>query len=401
MIDLQTIELTVDGEPLTYVDGTGGYLTMDRRWTPYIQGEVTVVEPDDISILDPRTVPRLVVEATQAFGPLLQFVRDLTTMFAGPSATAADVTDVWAGLDTSDISAMPGRWFAGPEEPTSMRVVAIIRDRQRLENGRVRVRFEGVEARYRDYFITGPKNMFASAYNTLRSVYDEVRGAGRVMLPPTGSSEFDLAPGQDFDVSIAASTTGFITTAGENVYDQMEPLLAVADARLWGDEHGRLRLTATTDVDPEDLALDGSRIVDADDGINMDDPAWADSLYVTYAEVNPSENSFSGFEYPPYVPGQTPTKVVKVELAGASPVYSWNYDTICAQIGAPLLERFQRRGRTLPVTAVADYTARPDRTAVVTNIPGIPDVRGIVTAVTFDFDSGEMTVVTENLEEIA
>lgn len=395
MIDSQSVAVSVDGVPLEYVEGAGGSLTFDRRWTPYMQGEVTVVEPDDLSILDPRGVPRLVLELMQRFGAGLQFVADLTEMFAGPGAVVAEVSAAWTGLTLADLSNLPGRWYETPREPTSLRAELVIRRCIRNGDGTARLVVEGVEARFRDYYIPYV-GLFPPG--TLRELYDGIRGRDIGNRPGTGTPEFALTPGRDFDVSTAVDIdTGFIRAAGDDVYKRMEALLTLVDARLWGDENGQLQLTATEDADTTPLELTAARITEARETIDMDADQWADSVQIVYAEGTASENGYDGFYY--QLRAGDPVKTVKVELAGASPVYGWNFDTVTHEIAGPILERRMRRGRTLPITAVSDFTARPDRQVVLTDVPGTPDLTGIASAVRFDIDAAEMTITTEYLEE--
>lgn len=399
VIDKQQLELAIAGESLSYVEGSGGDLTLDRRWTPYIQGQFTVVSPADPSIFDPRAVPLLEVTWLQRFGPILQFVADLTVVWEG--LECSDLTIYYAGDTVADISGTARRWFGAPAEPTSLRLSALVRTALNNFDGTHTLRVEGVEARYRDYPNPRPRDVTApvSTLATFRAIYAELEASFPLQYPSLA-----LEPGPD-DVdlrALAVRDDQVVMPPGRSLFDAMQTFLG--ELRLWGSEEGKLLLTRPPATPPSVLTVTGATVVDASELVSIDDPAWGDGLLIEYAEksTDPSVWNFVSY-YPPDDWFGPVAKMLHVILPGASPFSDLNAGFLPwpegDQLYKPTLDRAQRRYRSLPVRAVNNFDARPDAQVILPDLPATPSLQGIVTATTWRVDDGEMVLTLEGIEE--
>lgn len=399
-VDAQSLTLAVDGVPLEYVDGSGGSLTLDRRWTPYIQGEVTVVAPVDPSILDPRITPVLELTWVQRYGPKLQITLDLTADWAG--MLTSDLTLVYAGDLTSDISTTPGRWWGDAAEPSSIVARVMIRDQVNQYDGTYRLKLEGVDARFRDYPNTRPHREAVPA-TTVRTVYNALRSG--VLTNPMPAGVLTLAEGgDDADLKAVNVRDGEVVWAsGSTLFEAVMPYLG--ELRLWGSEDGRIILDKAPAAPPT-LTLTDATIVGAEETNTIDNDAWGDGLLIEYEQKSDDPQVWNFVRYndasAPFAPV---IKYLHIVLPGESP-----FSDIAGGVGSipwpegdllygPLLARAKRRYRTIPVRAVNNFNARPDTEVTLVGLPDTPDLVGVVAAVTWSIDDGEMALTLEGIEE--
>ncbi|HTN57523.1 MAG TPA: hypothetical protein VL043_04595 [Protaetiibacter sp.] len=395
----QHVELTVTGTPLEVQTDRDGFLTMDRRWTPYIQGEFTVVAPADPSILDPREVPVLEVTWLQRFGPKLQFTLDLTEEWAG--LLTSDLTLFYAGDLTSDISGTPGRWYMAPAEPTSLHAVLVVRERVNNFDGTYTIRVEGVDARFRDYphALSHGDTADVSSLQTLRAVYGWLEERLRVGYPDASGIDFALEPGGD-DVSLTGlGVSGIFMEAGMTLFDAVQTYLG--NLRLWGSEEGKLILDAIPTVPPGQVTITDATLTGGSEVVSIDDAAWGDALLVEYEKKSTDPQVWNWVRYRTSVTDPI-AKMLKITLPGYSPFSDMNAGYLPwpegDQLYGPLLERARRRALSVPVTAVNNLAARPDVQATIIGLPGSPDLVGVITATTWRV-SGEMQLTLEGIEE--
>ncbi len=118
-----------------------GTITLDRSWTPFIQGTLNVRPPEDFGDTEPGSV--VTVELTQRFGDVA-FVSDLTDLWCGPGRTLAELTAevCGAGRDLDDLTAetiTAGSWNTPVRAGTGRTLELVVtgrtrsRDEHRLE----------------------------------------------------------------------------------------------------------------------------------------------------------------------------------------------------------------------------------------------------------------------------
>lgn len=89
--ELRVYSGSTELEPLE----SAGTLTIDRGWSPFVQGRLAVRAPDTLALTEPGTMIR--IELTQRFGDVA-LVRDLTDVWTGTGRTLADLTTEQAGV---------------------------------------------------------------------------------------------------------------------------------------------------------------------------------------------------------------------------------------------------------------------------------------------------------------
>jgi len=393
VVDQQDIQLSVDGEPLTHVLGEGDFLTMDRRWTPYIQGRFTVEAPVDPTVLDPRTRPMLDVVLTQRFGSGVQLTSDLTALWAGQ--LTSDLTALWAGQLTSAISAYERGWYGDEIPATAMQVTVLVRRWRDNFDGTHTLTVEGIESMLRDYPLPnlGDFNVLGFTAATARGLYKvalahwQLLFLGTPVLPlSAGPGDVAIPPGQLTDTPDAT----FAPVADKaTLYTLLQPYLLIGNLRLWGDEWGRLQLTPVDEPTLDTIVLDAPKIMDGAPEVNIDDDLWADAVAIEFDESPISAARPRLFYY--QSTSDPATKILRWKIDAPSPFIASNLDTLGPQIAVPVLERLLRRGRVVPVSAVNNFAARPGMTLVLEGMPDVPDQTGTIAAITWQIDDGSMT----------
>lgn len=181
---------------------------------------------------------------------------------------------------------------------------------------------------------------------------------------------------------------------GTSAWDFITPLLSASGLRLFCDESRVWRLvdssytvagTVTVDVGENAYTIADTIDLDAtaDDGSQL----WADAVGIRYSW----KDAIWGLDH------------VQVDTAGATVPLAGVFLDLAQPYPGPggaanRLAAMQKLGRQFDLTARLDYTATPGMAAEST-VPLTNPQTGTVTAVTFSFDSDDMTVGTSNLAD--
>ena len=186
---------------------------------------------------------------------------------------------------------------------------------------------------------------------------------------------------------VARDPAMFRWLPGETAWDFVHPLVEAGKLRLFCDTQRKWHL-----VDPANYKVSGliqvsagENAIDATDTISRDGE-WFDSVVVAYKWVDAGGVSRVQWD----VAGGPGTKTITVEKSSAWPGPG---------AAAALLQRSQRRGRVLSLGTVNDYRATPGMT-LQAQLPGAPLQEGVISALTWDLPTDEMTITSRGLMEI-
>lgn len=174
------------------------------------------------------------------------------------------------------------------------------------------------------------------------------------------------------------------------LWDFLEPLTTSHSLRLFCDEHRTWQLVPIDDSTPGLVTLsDQVTLAQARSVVDLNGE-WADSVVVEY-------------QWQDAATGSTLTKVdyASVATPHVTAVYRYpNTKWPGAGAAAVILKRQQLKGRTAPVTAVADYSTRPGMDVTV-HTTELFQQAGQVLKVTFNSPSWLMDLDTYGLESIS
>ena len=116
--ELRVFSGSTELEPLE----NAGTLTLDRGWSPHVQGTLTVRAPDSNATTARGAI--ITIELSQRFGDLA-LTRDLTDMYGGE--VTAELTTAYAGGTTADMTGLidAASWNT-PSRPSSGRTFSLI-----------------------------------------------------------------------------------------------------------------------------------------------------------------------------------------------------------------------------------------------------------------------------------
>lgn len=376
----------------TVLDILDGWITVDDRWSPYVQGELTIATPSFPEDVDPRNYPRVDVVMTQRFGPEMQHTSDLTDLWGGQ--VTSDITAAWGGLLTSDILALFDRsWNPDFHPATAVELRGLwVRSRNQLPDGQTRIGLASTEAILQDLKFMNGEVYQAS---TLRALIREVA------LFDTSAFDIVVADGlDDTPVQLGAfpalpDEAWSITTYGQSYLDLFTPLLQQGDLRLWCDLDGTLRITSNQ-APLSSPGTDVEIVTSAENVIDRDRDDWADAVVIEY---DPNPNN-SGYQYHDRYAPPGYSKVFYLKVNAITPFTPFTPDPEPDKYPAELAyDRLIRRGHVMDVQLINDYSIRP-RTPATLDIDPYPLLTGTVEAITWNLGTAIAALTTRELEEV-
>lgn len=349
-------------------------LILDRTWSPYGQGSVTIAGlfPD----LDPDAEPeprfRLRIEQRFYHGK----TADEIAALLAPATAATIAGAAWAGLTADEAAALYRQDLNA--DPIATRAVSadlMIREVSLDLDRKVTVVTVATD---------DAKLWDAALVDTVPEAFasTSVRAIVVIMLARVGAA---LAPGTA-DGTLAAPP---IINPGQSYRDFLTPLLQQAGLRLYADERRVWRLVGVDELDPATVSLSTFRDVSgARPSIDRERGGY-DSVVIEYRWTTVAGATMTKFDVagPP-----RPRKTMK---------YTYD-DTPYPGPGAAaqVLARLRRRRREIPVDAAANYDARPGMSVVFTSA-ALAQQSGRLARVVFGFPARVMRADLYDLEEIS
>lgn len=353
------------------VDASQATITLDRGYSPYVQGSIRV--PADTS-LDPRDGDRVLLTLRQTFGDSATAAE---VGAAHPGATAASMSALWSGLTAAQVSALHftpwNRFGVRPSTSRTLDLVVVGSSTSRRARETV-LTVASDEAIAQGHILVSTRpETFGSL--SVRAIVSQVLGAvGAQLLAGTADGTLDQAATWE---------------PGETAWDFMAPLVQQAGLRLWCDGRRAWRLDDDQATTGGTITLSSrDRVVDASLDIDLDGGDWADAVVIRYRWRDSNNVEQTRYD----VAGATrPRRGVLLEYT----------DTPYPGPGAAaqVLRRRSRRGRVAPVEAVSDYSTEPGMAFLLT-VDELAQQAGVVQAVEWRLPAAEMTVRPIGLEDI-
>ncbi|MFD6091321.1 hypothetical protein ACFWGN_04275 [Oerskovia sp. NPDC060338] len=353
------------------VSATGGEVTLDESWSPYVQGTVQIPLPaqEVLDAIDPRVDARVRLTLRCVFGepwPVSALTADVGGSVAASTAAGA-----------GSVAAVTARYarpynLAGMRPSTRRRLNLGVRSRpvDRLA-GTVVLTLASDEALMQDYGLVSTVAIAPDA--------PTVREAVLLVLSRVGGV---LAPGAQ-DAAIEADAAAW--TPGTSGWDYLTPLVQAAGLRLWCDEGGAWQLTQPLAPAPGALAFSTStNLTRLEDTIDRDAGLWYDAVVVIYRWRDGAGTEQTRYDVAG-LPRPRRTYTVTFERPFPGP-----------GAAAALLARARGRGRVYAPSAVSDYSATPGQVATIT-APGAPIQTGMASRVSWSLDEDTMQVRTRDL----
>ncbi|MBP1326737.1 hypothetical protein JOF28_001969 [Leucobacter exalbidus] len=226
LIDSHEIIARIAGREVEVIDAS---LTLDRGWAPYVQGTLTIRDPQIRGLLDPRQRPRVHLQLTRRYSAS-RTLGYLSTQFAGQ--TIAAMSAAWTGKTLGQVSALyrevwnpGGRW--GSDEPLAVSSFLTGSRRRLSEPDLWEISFQGGEY---------PLQTRASETMRWTSQNATVRGLVNDVLARFGYTP--LQPGTaNATVEVDEDGEGPVWEAGVTVWDYLNPIVQAAELRLYCDEN--------------------------------------------------------------------------------------------------------------------------------------------------------------------
>lgn len=349
------------------VQVTACTITYDWTWSPYVQGQLTIVMPDDATLarLDPRKIVRVEVAAGYV---LPNGITDSHTM--------------------TDACFLSHRALNQPGDTVSLQ-------------------FQGLEYLFDrsvsyavDWAPQAPDYSAGGSWtSTTTATY-----AVDATLTFLEARVFPLDT-QLVSDSAADTATGWVDATdpwtarpGENNLDAARDIATRNDLWFRADEFGVWRLTRPTLVaETQHVVRDGAdgTVVSADDQLSRE--GWANVVAVqyTWSKTTTSGGKDTITAYTVLGYAQTVSGPFATDTVGFCPVYLRRdvpiaYDQ-AQRTAATLLGRYLSRGTQVSVDAVAAYWLRP-LDGIGIQFPGRPQTGFNVAAITYDLDEGRMSI---------
>lgn len=386
-----------NGTTVRVIDGS---ITLDEAWTTYATASVTVPLPVSLTAFDPRTTPppRVKITIQQDYTD-----SDLTSVFTamfGGGTTAALTAAYGSGL-TSAITAAHNRpWISGEYRRQNLRSFDLgIRSRERGPDNTLILQLASDEGLLQDWApMLGPpfndEGGFGAGVVPALNLADIT---AQVLALPYFSGtlvtvNIDRPMTEFYDGPYGTgSVYGIPWQAGVTAFDFLTTLLDVAGARLWCDENKGWHLdpavrnnTTTTTITSDSSLTDYTDTIDRDGD-------WYNAVVYRYRWVTTSGVAQTGNDYANGGMPWSRTKTVEVDL-GRRP------NSFSTPLGAAvsMLAQVSTLGRTVPVSAVNDFSATPGGTLTVT-LPDATTLSGRIASVAWDLKTREMRLETRNM----
>jgi len=392
-----------------------GSCTIDQTWTPYVQGSFTYPVgpldefPANRAQLDPRNSNyRVTLEMRQQFSDS-DTVAVLTTLFG--SGTVAALTAAYGSGTVAAITAQRNRpWTVGEyRRPVIRKANLGIRRYVRSDDGTCTVTLASDEARLQDYRqwglqggdgtvapfgLMGPTMLVALIKFVLATVIPTTPSTLLVTADDYSLAAFNV---QIFNSSGAVIAQGVDWKFGVTAWDFLAPYVQLAGARLWCDESNIWHLDRLLEPTDGTLSLTGGTSVGASmlgysESISRDDE-WYDGVAVHYTWTTTAGVDKEYVEWD-ISAGNSHVYIVDRDLGDNRPAGFWPPDGAAAAIKRQL----DAVGRAVPIVAVNDFAADTG-SALTIALPFNLDIpiTGRVSAIGWDFGSGDMTVTSRNL----
>ena len=178
----------------------------------------------------------------------------------------------------------------------------------------------------------------------------------------------------------------FTWDPGESLWDFVQPLVEASGLRLFCDSSRKWHLVdpATWSVAGTVTIAQGSNVTVATDTISRNSDEWFDSVVIKYSWLN-ARSGLPSVRYDSA--GSSGGKTLLIEKTKPFPG---------AGAAASFLTKAAGRGRVVDPEAISDYTAEPAKGLSV-SLPSSPVQTGKVSAVTWRFPDGTMTIKSRDL----
>lgn len=270
MISAHEYTLHVAGHTLPI---SGGWVTLDETWSPYIQAEVTISLPpaDVLRSLDPRREGRALVTLAARYGAPAP-VADLTALFGGQPLSA--ITEEWSGLPLRAITAsLSEPYNASGHRDTSWRRLDLGVIGRRIDRRAATVTLElsSDEVLLQDY-----RPMTATLPPSL-----SVRTCVATALARIGAT---LTPGAA-DGTVEADAV--LWEVGTTAWDYAHSLVDAVGLRLWCDAERRWHLDQPLDpsTSPSVYVVRMESAHELDETLSRE--PWATGVIVSYTWDGP------------------------------------------------------------------------------------------------------------------
>lgn len=358
----------------------GVEVTLDERWSPYVQASVVIDHtPERAALVDPRPgAPRVRVGVRRAWAnrPTLE---DLSTEWVG--LVVEDLSTEWVGLAVDDLStAWTVEWESGDRASDTLTADLTVRGRV-VDLVAETITISAVS----DELLAQDAHMFL--VRPAESLSSRVRAALDAAGVGGGS---DLSAGDGVSAGALTSATASFTSS---VWDLLARDVTAAGLRLYCDEQRVWRLVDPT-ADPT-ISVEVTRVTAASDTVALDgDYADAYGVLLTGSDAGAPVYLFDTYPYP------VPAGPVRIsfDVEDHPEITGGIFPSEIRPTPERLAAQFQRlnsQGRTLSVTAPADPTIRPG-VAITTGAPSLPALDGVVAAVTIRVPEDTMQITTRS-----
>ena len=365
ILDQHRMTATIFGLEFAVVEAS---TTLDRGWSPYAQGSLTVVTEDDVDLLGmlhPGTRYPVTVRYSRRYSDSWT-VREVSESYAG--RTVAQVGAANNGETVETMSARYRTVWNGPGGRYGADAPLI------LNGWLTRIRRQRDNANRFDVEWCGDEIRALSRYSARAAVepeQDTVRGIVSATLAPLAG----LAPGTA-NAPVERDEDNRLPRwePGTTMWDYLEPIVTAAGLRLYADETGVWRLTA--DLTPTSPAVElGAQAVNVTDLYETDNDRFFDHAVIVYEWETAA--------------GQ-PRRQVDAYAEGETSGYT---ETIQGRMSRPgraeaIVSRAMARAFAQEWACVADYSVRPGMLAATTPDAGI----GLIDSVTWTYPDARMSV---------
>jgi len=394
------------------IDVIDASIAMDEAWSPYVQGNLTtVLNPDTLNALDPRTGARVHVYITQAYGDSDKLseltasyngdtIADITAEWTGQTIAAistiyfmpfnasfsnklstlssiygggsiADITLAWTGLIIQEVSDMYWRSYpSGIYDNYRRSFDLAVRTRTTdIVNGTVTLDLASDEALMQDYVLVSTLNYSPGSLQLRDIIKDVLAKIGDYLLPDTTNA--------------TVTTAAALWAPGQNAWDYLITMVQAAGFRLYCDERRLWHLVDDTFTQPgiaELFAL--GTIKNIDDVVSRDSDTWCDAVIIKYTWVNDLGATVNTYDTATVAGKYTKARFLQ---------FQGNYPGPGA--AQRILDRAIAKGIQREVKAVSNYAVQPSMPCDI-YLVGKPTENAFIQAVTWNIPGDDMTIKT-------